>query len=80
MTLTVTERKRAARILAREMFSSTSADMDSLDLLAAVDAVDDWTDANQPSFIAALPEPFKAKSTATEKAKLLNIVTTLQVG
>lgn len=41
------------------------------DLRAAVNAADDWCDANQASFVAALPEPFKTASTAAQKRLLL---------
>lgn len=44
------------------------------DLRAAVNAADDWCDANQASFVAALPEPFKSASTALQKRMLLLFV------
>ena len=44
------------------------------DLRAAVNAADDWCDANQASFVAALPEPFKSASSALHKRMLLIFV------
>ena len=40
------------------------------DLRAAVDATDDWIEANQASFNTALPEPFKSNATAQQKTRL----------
>ncbi len=41
------------------------------DLRAAVNAADDWVDANAASFNAALPEPAKTSLTAKQKSELL---------
>jgi hypothetical protein len=41
------------------------------DALAAVNATDDWADANQASYNAALPEPFATWATPRQKASLL---------
>jgi len=38
---------------------------------AAVNAADDWADANQASYNAALPEPFATWATPRQKAALL---------
>lgn len=43
-------------------------------ILVAVDDVDDWIDANQASYNAALPEPFKTWSTTRQKAAVLAFV------
>ena len=37
------------------------------DLKAAVDTTDDWIDANQGSFNAALPQPFRGEASLLEK-------------
>jgi hypothetical protein len=37
------------------------------DLKAAVDATDDWIDANQSSFNAALPQPFRGSASLALK-------------
>ena len=41
------------------------------DLLAAVDAADDWVNANTASYVAGLPEPFKTRSNTNQKSLLL---------
>jgi CBS-domain-containing membrane protein len=43
---------------------------DKNDLRAAIDATDDWIDANQASFNAALPQPFRSQATAEQKTLL----------
>ena len=43
-------------------------------LRAALDAPDDWADANAASFNAALPQPFRGTATARQKAALLMYV------
>lgn len=44
------------------------------ELRAAVDAVDDWVNANAASFNAALPQPARSALTAGQKARLLAAV------
>lgn len=44
------------------------------DALAAVNAADDWVDANQASYNAVLPEPFTTWATPRQKASLLTWV------
>lgn len=44
------------------------------DLRAAANAADAWMDANQASFIAALPLPFRTASTGTQKLFLFEYV------
>ncbi len=41
------------------------------DLKAAVDAADNWVDANAASYNAALPLPFRNNATAGQKSLLL---------
>lgn len=41
---------------------------------SVVDAIDDWIEANQPSFNQALPQPFRSNATAKEKAEALVFV------
>lgn len=43
-------------------------------VLLAVNAVDNWVDANQISFNAALPEPFATWATSKQKAIILALV------
>ena len=44
------------------------------DVLAAVNAVDDWAEANAAAYNAALPLPFRTTATASQKALLLAYV------
>jgi hypothetical protein len=44
------------------------------DLRAAVDAVDDWVEANQTAFNLAIPQPARGALSATQKALLLDYV------
>lgn len=59
-----------------KMMSDASNTRDSLplvkaDLRAAVNAVDDWVDANAAAFNTAIPQPARGALTAKQKAKLL---------
>ena len=44
------------------------------DLREALDAVDDWVEANSQSYNTALPQPARGALTSRQKAKLLAIV------
>ena len=44
------------------------------DLRAAVNAIDDWVDANAASFNTAIPQPARANLTVKQKAMLLMYV------
>lgn len=44
------------------------------DIRAAVNAIDDWCEANKASFNAAIPEPARSGLTLKQKAKLLMLV------
>lgn len=44
------------------------------DLRAAIDAVDEWVDANASALNTAIPQPARAQLTAAQKALLLAIV------
>lgn len=41
------------------------------DLKAALDAIDNWVDANAASFNTSIPQPARANLTAAQKARLL---------
>lgn len=76
MALTDAERLEGARSWARKMFveAGATANFNLDDLKAAFAAVDTWADANQGSYVAALPAPFKTNSNAAQKALLLAFV------
>lgn len=44
------------------------------ELKAAMDAVDDWVDANTASFNTAIPQPARGALTSTQKAHILMMV------
>jgi hypothetical protein len=46
------------------------------DLRAAVDAVDDWIEANAASYNQAIPQPARGQLTARQKSQLLMLVVT----
>lgn len=50
------------------------------DLKAAVDAADDWCDANASSFNTALPQPFRGTANASQKNLLLAYVCMRRAG
>lgn len=49
-------------------------------LTAAVAAVDDWIEATQVAFVAALPLGFRTNSTAAQKSLLLMAVVMRRMG
>lgn len=49
-------------------------------LRAAVDAVDDWVDANASAFNTALPQPFRGAATSAQKAIVLAFVALRRAG
>ena len=53
---------------------ATLAGCTKADLQAAVNAADDWADANAAGFNAALPTAFSTNATAGQKALLLAVV------
>ncbi len=50
------------------------------ELRSALDATDDWIEANQASFVAALPAPFRTQSTTAQKVQLFTYVTAKRFG
>ena len=59
----------AAKLVSRK-FRNSTADMDLADIASAVQAYEDWIEANQASLVAATPDPFKSKTNPGEKALL----------
>lgn len=51
-----------------------------VDARAAVDATDQWVDANAASYNAALPQPFRGQASATQKTLLLCYVAMRRAG
>jgi hypothetical protein len=50
------------------------------DVQAAVDATDDWIDANQAAYNAALPLPFRTTATLPQKTILFAMVALRRAG
>jgi hypothetical protein len=65
--------RRAQRQLTRDAGGAFGA-LPAADLRAAIDAIDDWCEANQASFNTAIPQPARSLLTATQKAWLLMYV------
>lgn len=64
-----------ARLLAQWMRSNTApVPVDKPALIAAIAAIDEWIDANQSSFNASLPQPFRGSATTAMKADLFAFV------
>lgn len=65
-----------ARVAAQWMRDNTSpcSGFTKADLAAAVAAIDDWIDANQTSFNAALPQPFRTAATLAQKSDVFAYV------
>ncbi len=50
------------------------ANLDTVEIKAAVDTTDTWIDNNEASFNTALPEPFKSTATAEQKTLMFDYV------
>jgi len=76
MVMTNTDRIAVMRQFAKKIFqdAKATANMDTVELKAAVDAVDGWVDANRGPYNNALPAPFKTTATPQQKALLLTYV------
>ncbi len=76
MALSESDRFAGTRAWIKKMFveANETAIFNLDELKAAFDAVDGWADANQASYVASLPEPFKSGSNASQKALLLSYV------
>lgn len=82
MALTLDEKKGALKEFVRKAFLETGAlcEFDTVDLLAAADAVDSWTETNQGSYNAALPDPFKSTASLEQKTLLLCFIALKRAG
>lgn len=74
MAILTAEQKR---IVAKRWIESAykdlpkTADLNSTDIIAAVQDAEDWAQSNKASFNTALPQPFKGTATSKEKSFLL---------
>lgn len=69
--MTATERFRCAAVALREL---AFPGLTKADVRAAVNAADDWAEANSTSYNTALPQPFRNTATAAAKGLLLCFV------
>lgn len=53
-----------------ENINGSASGLSKADLRAAVNAIDDWNEANQTSFNQAIPQPARSALTAKQKASL----------
>lgn len=75
MALTTGDRAEVnAELQRRFSVDALACPVSKADLRAAVDAVDDWVDANSSSFNTAIPQPARGALTTTQKALLLDYV------
>lgn len=77
MALDVTSRRR---VWAHLMRSGTGWSATKQELLAAVDATDDWIESNQASFNAALPQPFRGQASLAQKTLVFAYVAFRRAG
>lgn len=70
------DRQDAARKWIHKAFLdlNATATLDTVAIKAAIDAADDWVDANAGSFNTALPAAFRTTATLAQKALLIAFV------
>lgn len=70
-----------ARTVAQWMRDNTEAcSFTKADLTAALAATDAWVEANTAAYVAALPQPFRNASSATQKTALFAFVLWRRIG
>ncbi len=62
------------RLMARLSITRTPISISKTELKAAVDAVDNWIEANAASYNSAIPQPARSNLTVAQKAELLSAV------
>ncbi len=79
--LTRAERKKIASPWVRKVIRDLgqSKNLTVTDLEAAVQYTEDWIEANQASYVAGLPQPFKSSTDASAKI-LLFVYTAMKRG
>jgi hypothetical protein len=73
------DRQRVWRGLMRFAGFGTPPNVLKADLKAAVDATDDWIEANQAAFNTALPAAFRTNATTAQKTILFCAVALMRV-
>ncbi len=77
MALDTTNRFQASAQLMRDL---SFAGLLKADVRAALNAIDDWADANAASFNSALPQPFRGTASTAQKNLLLAYVCMRRAG
>ena len=73
--LSVTSRGQVSGLVQEDLSETREAlGLTRPDLLAAINAVDQWAEDNKASFNSALPLPARTTLTASQKARLLMYV------
>ena len=79
--MAVLDAQARARTVAQWMRENTTATaFGKPDLAAALDATDDWIEANAASFNAALPVAFRTNATLTQKYQVFAYVLWRRIG
>lgn len=73
MALTTVNRQKVAHQWVRELVGELPA-ITKPDILAAVNALDDWLDANVSTINAAIPQPARAALSPAQKYELFGYI------
>lgn len=73
MALTTVNRNKVALQWAREYVGELPA-LTKADILAVVNALDDWLDANVTAINAAIPQPGRAQLSAAQKFEIMGYI------
>lgn len=79
MALSAGDRQKVTDQLMRDNEAPLGA-MTKADLRTAVNATDDWIDANQASWIATLPASVQSATTGTQKTWIFSYVLMMRIG
>lgn len=79
MALSAADRQKVTDQLMRDNQSSTGA-MTKAELRTAINATDDWIDANQASWIATLPANVASATSAVQKTWIFAYVLMMRIG
>lgn len=69
VVLTRAQRHSIGSPLLRKIYEEAkkTAPLSFTEIEAVIQYTEDWIEANEPSYVTDIPEPFKAKSTPAEK-------------
>lgn len=72
--LSASDRALVSAVVNRDAGVIQGISITKLELAAAINAIDDWVDANAASFNTAIPQPARGALSARQKAALLMYV------